>query len=107
MHLKALAPQIREQSIGAASSALPLFSGAGLYTPYAHAMEIWLFALALYATRAITRLAFPGWLGFAFLLIGLAYPCFGAHFGDYFFPGPYALLALGVYLELRRRKEGA
>jgi hypothetical protein len=106
-HLGTLAPLILQQSLGAASAAGALFSGAGLFTPYAHAMEIWLFALALYTTRAMTRLAFPGWLGLGYLLIGLCYPLLGAWFGNVFYPGPYALLALGVYLETRRRKEGA
>ncbi len=107
LHFDHLAPEILHQNIGAASSAASLFTDAGLFTPFAHAMEIWLFALALFATRAVTRLSFPGMLGTLFLLIGLCYPALGPHFGDYFQPGPYALLILGVYLELRRRKEGA
>lgn len=99
-----LAPQIASMNIGASTSATRIFSSAGLFTPYAHAMEVWLFALALYATRAVTRLAFIGWLGLAFLIIGLLYPFFGASFGNYFHPGPYTLLILGCYLEMRRRK---
>lgn len=105
-HLVTLGPLIIQQNIGAAFPASSLFTAAGMFTSYAHAMEVWLFAVALYTTRAVTRLEFPGYLGFIFLLIGLAYPLLGAHFGNYFFPGPYALLALGVYLEVRRRKEG-
>ncbi len=109
LHFEHLAPQILQQNIGAASSTATtqIFTDAGLFTPFAHAMEIWLFALALFATRAITRLSFPGMLGTIFLLIGLCYPALGAHFGDYFHPGPYALLILGAYLEVRRRKERA
>ncbi|MHB9022940.1 MAG: hypothetical protein ACYC7E_02010 [Armatimonadota bacterium] len=100
-----LMPQIMQFNFSATTSATSLFTSAGLFTPFAHAMEIWLFALALYTTRAFTRLAFAGWLGLIFLLIGLLYPMLGAHFGNYFHPGPYALLILGGYLELFRRKE--
>lgn len=100
-----LLPQIQQFNFGATAPATALFAGAGLFTPYAHAMEIWLFALALFTTRAFTRIAFAGWLGVIFLLIGLLYPVLGAQFGNYFYPGPCALLILGGCLELRRRKE--
>ncbi len=104
---EALAGQIMTMNFGATDTSVELFSGAGLYTPFAHAMEIWLFALALYATRVFARIDFAGWLAGAFLLIGMLYPVLGADFGSYFYPGPYALVLLGGYLELQRRKAGA
>jgi len=103
--IQALLPQLLRFDLSVTPAASSLFAGAGLFTPFAHAMEAWLFALALYTTRAFTRLAFAGWLGLIFLLIGLLYPLLGANFGNYFYPGPYALLLLGGYLELSRRKE--
>ena len=34
-------------NFGVTTVATKLFAGSGLFTPFAHAMEIWLFALAL------------------------------------------------------------
>ncbi len=104
--IEVLLPEIMKMNLGVTVAATNLFAESGLFSAYAHAMDVWLFALAFTITASLTRLPVVKWFAGIFITVAVLYPLCGDMISGYFYPGPMAMIMMGIYLEIRRRKEG-